>query len=153
MKYTTRVLWKKGAAEGFTDNKYSRVHQWSFDGGVAVKASSSPQVVPVPMSDASAIDPEEAFIAALSSCHMLFFLSIAASKSYVIDAYEDEAEGIMDKNENGQMAMTSVTLRPRVIFSDLHTAPGQDEVRELHALAHKRCFLANSVQSKINISL
>lgn len=153
MKYTTTVLWKKGAAESFTDNKYSRVHQWSFDGGVTVKASSSPQVVPVPMSDDSAVDPEEAFIAALSSCHMLFFLSIAAGKNYVIEAYEDEAEGIMGKNENGQIAMTSVTLRPRVVFSQLHKAPGQKELQELHDLAHKRCFLANSVQSKINISL
>lgn len=137
--------------DSFTDNKYSRLHHWSFDNGVKLKASSSPQVVPVPMSDASVIDPEEAFIAALSSCHMLFFLSIAARESYVIERYEDRAEGVLSKNDQGEMAMTHITLMPRVIFSGQHKVPEIRDIQKMHDQAHKRCFLANSIQSKINI--
>ncbi|UII32864.1 OsmC family protein [Fulvivirga ulvae] len=153
MKYTARIIWEKSKDEKFTDHRYSRKHRWSFDGGLDIKASSSPGVVPVPMSDESAVDPEEAFVAAISSCHMLFFLSIAAGKSYVVESYEDQAEGIMGKNERGERAMTNITLRPRVVFSDVFNAPDAEQISELHSLAHRRCFLANSVQSKINISL
>lgn len=117
MKYTVKVSWKKKSDEPFIDGKYSRGHAWVFDGGAELRASSSPQVVPVPWSDASAADPEEAFVASLSSCHMLFFLSIAASRQCVIEAYEDCPEGVMGKNEQGKMAMTTVTLKPRVVFS------------------------------------
>ncbi|MBL6447348.1 OsmC family protein [Fulvivirga sp. 29W222] len=153
MKYTTRVVWNKGPEELFTDNKYSRRHQWSFDGGLDVKASSSPHVIPVPLSDESAVDPEEAFVAALSSCHMLFFLSLAAKETYVVETYEDQAEGVMEENENGKMAMISVTLKPRIVFSEQHKVPDLSEVEALHEKAHNSCFLANSVQSKININL
>ena len=150
MKYNIKILWKNDSAEQFTKNKYSRAHKWVFDGGIEVPASSSPQIVPVPMSDKSAVDPEEAFIAALSSCHMLFFLSIAAKQNYVIDRYEDKAEGVMGKNDNGKTAMNEVTLHPQVIFSGSNF-PSPDQVDKLHQLAHAQCFIANSVRTKINI--
>ncbi len=150
MKYTARVYWEKKQDQLFADNKYSRAHKWIFDGGTEVPASSSPQVVPLPMSDESAVDPEEAFIAAISSCHMLFFLSIAASSNYVIDSYEDIPEGLMSKNENGQMAMTDIILKPKIIFSGTNI-PSAEQLDNLHNSAHKKCYLANSVKSTIKI--
>ncbi len=149
MKYNVKVFWEKRSAESFTDNKYSRVHKWIFD-GAEVMASSSPQVVPVPMSDAKAVDPEEAFVASLSSCHMLFFLSLAAAQKYCIETYEDNAEGVMNKNEHGQMAMTIVTLKPTVIFSG-NNIPSFDQVAALHEQAHEKCYIANSVKTEIKI--
>src|SRR5262245_60924184 len=115
-EYTSVVEWSRGGAR-FTDNRYSRGHVWRFDGGVAVPASSSPHVVPLPLSVAAAVDPEEAFVASLSSCHMLWFLSIAAKRGFVVDDYRDEAVGVMEKNAEGRLAMTRVTLRPAVRFS------------------------------------
>src|SRR6202008_2448733 len=112
-EYRARIHWERGAA-AFTDNRYSRAHRWQFDGGVDVPASSSPQVVRVPLSDEHAVDPEEALVAALSSCHMLFFLDFAALKELRVDEYADEATGIMGKNSAGRIAMLSVTLHPRV---------------------------------------
>src|SRR5262245_20652601 len=114
--YTANISWQRNGAV-FTDNKYSRAHQWKFDGGAVVPGSSSPQVVRVPLSDASAVDPEEAFIASLSSCHLLWFLSIAAKQGFVVDSYEDQAAGVMGKNAEGKLYMTVVTLRPKVVFS------------------------------------
>lgn len=151
MKYCTNVLWERKSAEPFTDNKYSRLHKWIFDGGLEFPASSSPHVVPVPMSDESAVDPEEAFVASLSSCHMLFFLSIAAKQNYTIDRYEDHTEGIMGKNEQGKYAMTEVNLHPQVTFSGSNI-PGSHQVNKIHQLAHAQCFIANSVRTKININ-
>jgi organic hydroperoxide reductase OsmC/OhrA len=114
--YTATITWlRKDAA--FLDNKYSREHLWQFDGGIQVPASASPHVVPLPLSTADAVDPEEAFIASLASCHMLWFLSIAAKHGFVVDSYRDEATGVMAKNAEGKLAMTEVTLRPRVTFS------------------------------------
>jgi len=150
MKYTASVLWEKKDTEFFTDNKYSRKHRWAFDGGTEVPASSSPQVVPLPMSDASAVDPEEAFVAAISSCHMLFFLSIAASSNYIIETYEDIAEGIMSKNENGLMVMTDIILKPIIVFSGPNI-PSAEQITKLHDSAHKKCYLANSVKSTIKV--
>ena len=150
MKYRARIFWEKGPDEVFTDNKYSRAHKWSFDGNVEVPASSSPQVVPLPMSDASAVDPEEAFVASLSSCHMLFFLSGAASGRYIIESYEDNAEGIMSKNKEGKMAMMEVTLKPRVHFSGTNI-PSGEQIANLHKWAHEKCYIANSVKSEIKI--
>lgn len=150
MNYGVKLLWKKASDETFTDGKYSRRHQWIFDGGTKVTASSSPHVVPLPMSDESAVDPEEAFIAALSSCHMLFFLSFAAKHNYVIEAYEDNAEGTMSKIENGEMAMTAVNLRPKVKFTGNHI-PSEEVIAELHELSHKKCFIANSVKTEVNV--
>ncbi|MDP2207978.1 MAG: OsmC family protein [Bacteroidota bacterium] len=150
MSYNVTVFWEKNLDEVFVDNKYSRFHTWIFDGGIELAASSSPHVVPLPMSNASAVDPEEAFIASLSSCHMLWFLSIAAEKNYIVESYEDSAEGILGKNEDGKLAMTKVTLKPKVIFNS-KTTLSREQVDELHHLAHEKCFIASSVKTKITI--
>ncbi len=150
MRYTASIFWEKKVTESFTDNKYSRKHTWAFDGGAEVPASSSPQVVPTPMSDASAVDPEEAFVAAISSCHMLFFLSIAASSNYIIETYEDNAEGIMSKNESEQMVMADIILNPKIIFSGSNI-PSAEQITNLHESAHKKCYLANSVKTTIKV--
>jgi organic hydroperoxide reductase OsmC/OhrA len=150
MNYTARVVWERKSSEPFIDNKYSRKHQWIFDGGAELSASSSPHVVPLPMSDASAVDPEEAFIASLSSCHMLFFLSFAAAKGFLVDRYEDNATGILDKNQDGKMAMVSVTLNPLIRFSG-EKQPTEIEIDQIHHLSHERCYIANSVHTQIRI--
>lgn len=145
--YTTEVLWKRDD-QPFVDQRYSRRHTLRFDGGIEVPGSSSPHVVPLPMSDAAAVDPEEAFVAALSSCHMLWFLSIAAARKYRVDRYFDAAEGLMEKNADGRMAMTVVTLRPRVTFSG-DRIPTRDQIGRMHHLAHDECFIANSVRTEV----
>ncbi|HVO72717.1 MAG TPA: OsmC family protein [Ignavibacteriaceae bacterium] len=150
MSYNVKVFWKKKTGEKFTDLKYSRAHRWIFDGGIELKASSSPHVVQVPMSDESAVDPEEAYVASVSSCHMLWFLSIAAAKRFIIESYEDDAEGIMAKDENGKLAMTEITLKPKIIFGGTKI-PAEGEIAEMHHLAHEKCFIANSVKTKINV--
>ncbi len=150
MAYNAKIHWQRGPSEPFVDNKYSRGHIWSFDGGITVPASAAPQVVPLPMSVEAAVDPEEAFVASLASCHMLFFLSFAARKSFIVESYEDNAEGVISKNEEGKMAVTEVTLRPKVIFGGSNVA-SRGQLDELHHLAHEKCFIANSVKAKINI--
>jgi organic hydroperoxide reductase OsmC/OhrA len=150
MSYIVKISWEKDLAEAFVDNKYSRAHTWTFDGGIELSASSSPHVVPLPMSVESAVDPEEAFVASLSSCHMLWFLSIAADKDYIVESYEDKAEGILGKDEEGKLAMTKVTLKPEVNFGG-NAVPSREQIDELHHLAHEKCFIANSVKTKINI--
>ncbi|MEO9654731.1 OsmC family protein [Marinomonas sp.] len=147
-EYYAKVIWQRGSNEAYTDNKYSRAHQWSFDGGLNVPASSSPHVVPLPYSNEDNLDPEEAFVASLSSCHMLFFLSIAAQKGFVVDHYLDNAIGIMAKNNLRKMAMTEVRLRPQVNFSS-GRQPSLQELEEMHELAHDKCFIANSVTTKV----
>jgi organic hydroperoxide reductase OsmC/OhrA len=150
MKFTALISWKKRADEVFTDNKYHRSHDWVFDGGSMVLASSSPHVVPLPFSDASAVDPEEAMVASVSSCHMLFFLSIAAAKKYKIESYIDQAEGEMGKNTHGKTVITNVTLRPKIVFSG-ENLPTAEKINHLHELAHHECFIANSVNFEIKI--
>jgi organic hydroperoxide reductase OsmC/OhrA len=150
MSHNVRILWKKKSDEPFLDNRYSRSHTWVFDGGIAFLASASPHVVPLPMSNESAVDPEEAFVASLSSCHMLWFLSLAMEKNFVVERYEDNAEGVLGKNEEGKLAMTKVTLNPKITFYGDHT-PSRDQIDELHHLAHDDCFIANSVKTKITI--
>jgi organic hydroperoxide reductase OsmC/OhrA len=145
--YHATIEWQRGA-EDFTDGRYSRAHLWRFDGGAVVAGSSSPHVVPLPMSDASAVDPEEAFVASLASCHMLWFLDIAQRRGYAIDAYVDAADGVMAKNADGKMAMTVVTLRPRVTFGG-EKRPTREEVEALHHRAHERCFIASSVKTDV----
>lgn len=145
--YTATIEWNSNGGV-FTDNRYSRRHQWHFDGGITVTASSSPHVVPVPMSDAAAVDPEEAFVASLSSCHMLWFLSIAAKRGFIVEKYRDQATGVMSKNENGKLAMTLVTLHPDVKFSS-RLIPTESELRNLHHAAHEQCFIASSVKSEV----
>ena len=148
MAYNVIVSWKKNLDEVFIDSQYSRAHTWIFDGGIELAASSSPHVVPLPMSNEFAVDPEEAFVASLSSCHMLWFLSIAAEKNYVVESYEDHAEGFLGKNTDGKLAMTKVTLKPKVIFNS-KTVPLREEVDKLHHMAHEKCFIANSVKTEI----
>lgn len=146
-EYFSTVKWVRGSNEQYVDNKYSRGHVWSFDGGLTVNASSSPHVVPLPYSVESNIDPEEAFVASLSSCHMLFFLSFAAKRRYIVDSYEDNAVGIMEKNDDGKMAMTKVSLRPLVEFSG-DKVPTPEQLKKMHDQSHEQCFIANSVKLK-----
>lgn len=141
------VSWERAGAE-FTDGRYSRGHRWSFDGGAEVPASASPHVVPEPLSIATAVDPEEAFVASLASCHLLWFLSIARERGFVVDDYRDEAVGVLGKGADGRLAMTTLTLRPRVAFGGAR-APSVQEHERLHHEAHERCFLASSVKTTV----
>lgn len=150
MPYTATIFWKRAASERFIDNKYSRAHTWIFDGGIELSASSSPHVVPLPLSKEAAVDPEEAFVASLSSCHMLWFLSLAAAKQFIVEHYEDHAEGTLSKNEEGKLALTEVVLKPKIIFSG-NTLPTSQQLDELHHQAHEKCYIANSVKTKISI--
>lgn len=148
MSHVVKIAWKKNPEEAFVDNKYSRAHTWTFDGGAVVRASSSPQVVSVPMSDPSAVDPEEAFITAISSCHMLCFLFVACQKNFLVESYEDDAEGKLSKNDAGKLAITEVTLKPRIRFGGTNL-PSRGQIDELHHEAHEQCFIANSVSTVI----
>lgn len=146
-EYVATILWdRKGAP--FVDNRYSRAHLWRFDGGVEVPGSSSPHVVPAPMSDPRAVDPEEAFVASLSSCHMLWFLSLAARQGFVVERYADRASGVMARNAEGRLAMTVVTLRPAVSFAG-ERQPTPQDLEDLHHRAHEECFLASSVKTEV----
>jgi organic hydroperoxide reductase OsmC/OhrA len=145
--YSASIAWQRDS-QAFSDRRYSRRHQWRFDGGAVVAASSSPQVVPLPLSDAAAVDPEEAFVASLSSCHLLWFLDIACRAGWVVDDYQDHATGLLDKNADGQLAMTTVTLRPRVRFAGPRQPDGA-EIQRLHHAAHAACFIAHSVRSDV----
>ncbi|MCC7197941.1 MAG: OsmC family protein [Gammaproteobacteria bacterium] len=146
--YTAEVLWSRATGEAFTDNRYSRRHLLRFDGGVEVQGSASPQVVPLPFSVVDAVDPEEAFVSSLSSCHMLWFLSLAARQGFVVDRYRDLAEGVMAKNPAGKLVMSVVTLRPETTFSG-ERQPTPAELQALHEQAHDECFIANSVKTEV----
>jgi len=150
-EYTATVSWQRGSSEPFTDNKYSRAHTWTFDGGVTVPASSSPLSVRLPLSRADAVDPEEALVASLSSCHMLTFLYLAAKQGHVIESYDDAAVGIMSKNERGKLFISKVTLRPRIVFSG-PKQPSAAELAQLHHHAHEECYIANSVRTEVVVS-
>jgi organic hydroperoxide reductase OsmC/OhrA len=145
--YTAEVVWSRGDQK-FVDNRYSRRHVLKFDGGAEVPGSSSPHVVPLPYSDAAAVDPEEAFIASISSCHMLFFLSIAAGRKFRVDHYRDHAVGVMQKNGAGKLVVATVTLRPDATFSG-DTVPTRADIDAMHHEAHDQCFIANSVRSDV----
>jgi organic hydroperoxide reductase OsmC/OhrA len=147
--FSAQVTWTRGDAR-FIDNRYSRGHLWSFDGGATIAASSSPDVVPLPYSVPENVDPEEAFVAALASCHMLFFLSLAAKAGFVVDSYADRAEGLMSV-EDGVTQVTAVSLNPRIGYSG--PRPDRDAEIDLHHKAHALCFLANSVKSRITINM
>lgn len=146
-RYTSTATWERGEAT-FTDQRYSRRHTLHFDGGVSVPGSSSPQVVPAPMSDPSAVDPEELFVASLSSCHLLWFLGIAAGRGFRVDRYRDDAEGTLAKDAAGRLVMTVVTLRPAVEWSG-EQRPTAAEVDAMHHEAHRLCFIANSVTTEV----
>jgi organic hydroperoxide reductase OsmC/OhrA len=146
--YGAKITWTRDQAAKFTDQRYSRRHEWSFDGGVTVAASSSPLVVPVPMSVTDAVDPEEALVASVSACHMLWFLFAAAKRGFVVDEYVDDAAGTMGKTAEGKTAMTRIALRPRVTFSG-EKRPSEPDLHQLHEIAHKECFIANSLKTDI----
>jgi organic hydroperoxide reductase OsmC/OhrA len=143
------VQWQRNQAQ-FIDNQYSREHVWTFDGGAQIAASSSPQVVPVPYSNPEGVDPEEAFVASLASCHMLWFLSIAAKQNFVVERYTDQAIGVMGKNEAGNLAITSIHLHPQIKFG-ADRSPTLAQIEAMHDEAHHSCFLANSVKTAIVI--
>ena len=144
--YRAAVRWTRGADE-FLHQRYSRGHSWHFDEGLTVPASASPHAVRAPYAVAAAVDPEEALVAALSSCHMLFFLSLASKAGWVVEHYEDAAEGVMTKNEQGRVAVTNVTLRPVVTIRSPH--PSLEQFAALHDNAHEECFIANSLRSEV----
>jgi len=146
--YTATINWLRRPAETFTDGKFSRGHQWSFDGGLTVPASASPHVVSR-FADPAGVDPEEALVAALSSCHMLTFLYYAAKRGLVVESYQDTAEGVMSKNAKGKLFVSEVTLRPRTIWSG--TGPDAAALDALHHQAHEECFIANSVLTRVRI--
>ena len=148
-KFEARVVWVRDG-QAFSDNRYSRAHRWEFDGGLAVPASSSPLSVPEPMSDPSAVDPEEALVAATSSCHMLFFLSLAAQRGFIVERYDDRAVGLMEKNTEGRMAMTRITLAPQISFDG--TEPTAQELQALHHAAHDKCYIANSIKAEVVVA-
>lgn len=141
------ILWLRNGQD-FLNQRYSRKHLLRFDGGIEVAGSSSPHIVPLPMSEAAAIDPEEAFVASLSSCHMLWFLSIAAQQRFCVDRYADAAVGEMGANAEGKTAMLRVTLRPEVVFSGAHQ-PSPAQIAQMHHTAHEACFIANSVKTEV----
>jgi len=148
--YTAIVRWTRKDDGDFTKGQYSRAHEWVFDGGITVPASPSPHVVPAPWSNVEAVDPEEAFVASLSSCHMLFFIDFARRAGLVLDGYTDEAEGVLEKRADGKMAMTRVTLRPRIQWGDGQTPDGAT-IADLHHRAHEACFIANSVNTEVTV--
>jgi organic hydroperoxide reductase OsmC/OhrA len=142
------LVWQRAQGEGFTNQRYSRRHTLHFDGGAVLPASSSPSIVPLPMSDAAAVDPEEMFVASLASCHLLWFLSIAAGRGWVVDQYHDDAFGTLARDASGRMMMTEVTLRPLVTFAG-ERQPDATELNALHHQAHEQCFIANSVKTQV----
>ena len=144
--HTATVRWSASLGEDYARGQYSRAHSWSFDGGAVVAASASPHVVPAPWSDAAGVDPEEAFVASLSSCHMLFFLDFARRAGVVVTSYEDDAEGVMEKGPDGRVRITKVTLRPQIAFGE---TPDRATLDDLHHKAHEACFIANSVTSEV----
>ncbi len=148
-EYKATIKWARTSPD-FLKGRYSREHTWTFDGGVTVPASSSPAVVPVPYSNTACVDPEEAFVASLSSCHMLTFLYLAQKQGFQIDSYEDEAIGVVTKNETGAMWVSSVTLNPKIVFSG-EKLPAPTDLERLHESAHKYCFIANSVKTEVSV--
>jgi len=149
--YTATIRWSRKSGEPFLDGRYSRAHKWAFDGGAEVAASSSPSVVRVPFSDPAGVDPEEALVASLSSCHMLFFLDFAKQAGFVVDAYEDAAGGVMEKGADGRVRMTRVTLRPAPRFSG-EKQPSEAEIAEINHKAHEACYIANSVTAELVVA-
>lgn len=139
------VTWRR-TSESFDYEAYNRDHSWSFDGGAQVRASAAPAY----HGDPDCVDPEEAYVAALSGCHMLTFLAVASRKRLIVDTYEDHATGFMEKNANGKLAVTQVVLRPRVRFSG-SAAPSRDELAKLHEQAHQGCIIANSVLTTVTV--
>jgi organic hydroperoxide reductase OsmC/OhrA len=149
-EHKATIRWQRSEGD-FLRGKFSREHSWTFDGGAVVAASAAPSVVPVPFSSAAAVDPEEALVASVSSCHMLTFLYVASKGGFQVDSYEDEAVGIMTKNEKGIPWISAVNLNPKITYGG-DKQPTSDEVAHLHHKAHELCFIANSVKSEITVA-
>ncbi|HEY7204363.1 MAG TPA: OsmC family protein [Methylomirabilota bacterium] len=149
-EHKATIRWALRSGEDFLPGRYSRAHTWTFDGGVTVAASPSPSVIPAPYSNPAGVDPEEAFVAAIASCHMLTFLHVARKAGFLVERYEDDAVGVLRKNERGAIWVSRVTLRPRIAYRD-ETRPSAEEIDRLHHLAHEQCFIANSVKTEISI--
>jgi len=149
-EHKARISWKRTGPD-FLKGKYSREHTWTFDGGVTVLASSSPSVVPAPYSNANAVDPEEAFVASLSSCHMLTYVWLASREGFIVDSYQDDAVGAMAKNEHGVPWVNLVTLHPKITYSGPKLPTSADQER-LHHLAHEQCLIANSVKTEVKVA-
>jgi organic hydroperoxide reductase OsmC/OhrA len=145
--YTATIRWTRDPSTDFARGQYSRAHNWEFDGGLTVPASPSPHIVPAPWNDPAGVDPEEAFVASLSSCHMLFFVDFARRAGFVVDSYVDQAEGVLEKRSDGKMWMSKVTLRPGVTWSG--NPPDAAAIADLHHKAHEACFIANSVTTEV----
>ena len=151
-EHKAAIRWKLAAdGEAFLKGRYSREHTWTFDGGVTVPASPSPGVVPVPWSNPAHVDPEEGYVAAISSCHMLTFLYVAMREGFLVLSYEDDAVGVMRKNERGAVWVSAVTLNPRIAYGGARR-PTDADVDHLHHLAHEQCFIANSVRTEITVA-
>jgi organic hydroperoxide reductase OsmC/OhrA len=148
-EYKATTKWERTSPD-FLKGRYSREHTWSFDGGVTIPASASPHVVPAPWSNPACVDPEEAFVAAISSCHMLTFLFLASKQGFQIDSYEDAAVGTMTKKDQGVPWMSAVVLHPKIIFSGEKT-PSAAEQEQLHHMSHEQCYIANSVKTEITV--
>ena len=148
-KHFATIRWFASPGEDFAKGQYSRGHSWNFDGLTNVAASASPHIVPMPWANPNAVDPEEAFVASVASCHMLFFLDFARRAGVVVTSYEDEAEGEMQRGTDGKTRITRVTLRPKIVFGG--EEPNAAVLEELHHKAHEACFIANSITSEIVI--
>jgi organic hydroperoxide reductase OsmC/OhrA len=151
-EHKATIRWtRKATPDDFAKGKYSREHTWSFDGGVTVPASASPSVVPAPWSNPASVDPEEAYVASISSCHMLTFLYVAQKKGFVVESYEDQAVGVMTKSERGATPWVSaVTLHPTIVYGGEKKPTAADE-EHLHHEAHEQCFIAQSVKTEITV--
>ena len=148
-QYKATIKWQRTSPD-FLKGRYSREHTWTFDGGLTVPASSSPSVVPPPYSNTANVDPEEAFIASISSCHMLTYLFLAQKQGFQIDAYEDEVIGVVSKNEKGSFWVSAVTLNPKITYGGEKLPVPEDE-EKLHHQAHEQCFIANSVKTEVTV--
>ena len=147
--YKTAILWNRNGAK-FVDQEYQRTHTWTFENGLKLKAAASSHIVRELFTDPSVIDPEEAFTASVASCHMLWFLSLAAGKGFVVNKYSDHSEGTLEKNSEGNLAMTKVLIQPVISF-EAENAPSEEDFLKLHQEAHRKCFIANSIKSDIEI--
>ncbi|HYD28479.1 OsmC family protein [Brevundimonas sp.] len=148
-EHVATIEWSRDG-QVFSDNQYGRAHDWRFDGGAVVRGSSAPSSVPAPMSDPAAVDPEEALVAAVSSCHMLFFLAYARKDGFIVDRYRDGASGLLGRDERGRMSITAVTLRPEAAFSG-ETRPDAAALADLHHRAHEACYIANSIRAAVTV--
>jgi organic hydroperoxide reductase OsmC/OhrA len=149
-EHRAMIAWTRNGPT-FLKGQFSREHTWTFDGGVTVAASPSPTVIPAPWSSPAGVDPEEAFVASIASCHMLTFLWVAAKQGFEVERYEDDAVGVLTKNEQRVPWVSAVTLSPRIVYAG-DKRPSHDDEAKLHHLAHEQCFIANSVKTAITVA-